>query len=68
MALKFKCTNSWPVLFCASLRKGGGGGWGGKGEELVTQKNEENYPFGGWRWKKKGNNLCGGSSNTYFKL
>ena len=62
VALKFKCTNIYKQCFI----KKGGEGWGGKGEELVTWKNEENYPFGGRGWKKKGNNLCGGSSNTHI--
>ena len=50
VALKFKCTNIYKQCFI----KKGGEGWGGKGEELVTWKNEENYPFGGWGWEKKG--------------
>ena len=70
VALKFKCTNIYKQLACSVLCfiKKGGEGWGGKGEELVTRKNEENYPFGGWGWEKKGNNPFGGSSNTYFKF
>ena len=49
MALKFKCTNIYKQSACSVLCfiKKGGEGWGGKGEELVTRKNEENYPFGG---------------------
>ena len=55
VALKFKCRNIYKQLACSVLCfiKKGGEGWGGKGEELVTRKNEENYPFGGGDGKRR---------------
>ena len=50
VALKFKCTNIYKQCFI----KKGGEGWGGKGEELVTWKNEEKLSFWGAGMEKEG--------------